>query len=119
MYIYRFILLTPCFQAEFVMFRCHIDGFYIDVHPLYRTDDYVFRTLAGTTFSLILPGMPITGVISFSYLEYFYYILAEARLRKGAAKTKEVGRQSWRASGDLPGYAHDITRAIMISGCID
>lgn len=52
-------------------------GFYLDVHSLYS--DYVLQTPAGTTFSLILPGMPVTGVISFSYLEYFYYILAEAR----------------------------------------
>lgn len=103
-------------RQSFVMFRLSRD-FYIDVHPLYS--DYVLWTLAGTTFSLILPGMPITGVISFSYLEYFYYILAEARrMRKGAAKTKKVGG---RIVGfrDLPGYAHDITRAIMISGCID
>lgn len=58
-----------------------------------------FKLPRGQRFGLILPGMPVTGVISFSYLEYFYYILAEARrMREGTAKTKEDG-----GVGGLPG----------------
>lgn len=58
-------------------------------------------------------------VISFSYSEYFYYVPAAAwRAKEGGQGTCDSGS---RGGGFLVlgSHAHDITRAIMISGCID